>query len=135
MDQHGLERRLSRIRLSSPRVTFEQVAERVAAPARRRRSRGLSRLAIAAAALWAIAWLVQVGIDHSLQAGAPVPSTALGAEKAPVAPGALMERDQLLQELAAGDWCMDEPAQTPDARRGDTRSRSGRQTVGRLGHV
>jgi len=135
MDQDRLERRLSQVRLSSPGVTFEQVAERVAVSARRRRGRALLRLAIAAATVWAIAWLVQVGTDHRLQAGAAVPSAALTAGEAPVAPGALMERDQLLQELAAGDWCMDEPVQASGDRWGDTQWRSGRETVGRLGHV
>jgi hypothetical protein len=106
MQQSSFESRLKRARLSSPGVSFDEIAARARSGGARRPGRGLLRLAIAAAAVWLIACLAHVAVDRSIDAIAPAASQSLAANSgdasaARMVGAGLAARQRLMQELVA----------------------------------
>jgi hypothetical protein len=106
MEQSRLESRLKRARLSSPGISFDEIAARARAAEARRPRRSLLRLAIAAAAVWLIACLAHIAVDRSIEAVAPAAGQALiadggDASAAGTARRAFAARQKLMQELVA----------------------------------
>ncbi len=106
MQQSSFESELKRARLSSPGVSFDEIAARVRSREARRPARGLVRLAVAAAAVWLIACLAHVAVDRSIEAVAPGAGQALVADGADTsaartAGAGLAARQKLMQELVA----------------------------------
>jgi hypothetical protein len=106
MEQSRLESRLKRAKLSSPGVSFDEIAARARAAEVRRPGRSLLRLAIAAAAVWLIACLANIAVDRSIEAVAPAAGQALiadggDASAAGTVGRAFAARQKLMQELVA----------------------------------
>ena len=125
MEHDPVKQRLSRVRLSTPRVTLGDVERRLAAEAARRPA-GFGGLVLAAVLVWALAWAAQTRVEQSLEAsvrppGAPTAAaTALPFESA--RPWAEHAREPDLREAweATGRPHRWDPADTdPERGRGD----------------
>lgn len=104
MKQSQFEHRLKRTRLSSPGISFHEVAARAGTPRQSRRA--LVRLALATAAVWLIACLVHVAVDRSINAVTPAATESLiaddgGSSAARILGAGLAARQKLMQELVA----------------------------------
>ncbi len=136
MRPEDLESKLKSTPLSEPGITLGDVRARLPG---RRSPFSIRRLAIAAAAVWAIAVLSQVSVDHQLSVLTPASSAPRVAVEPAEAVSTQLRWSIVHCPDALDEWLADEPAlDAPHREPADDEPRqssSGRPLIGRLTHV